>query len=75
MRLKPHPVFERDGKDLRARVALPVTTASMAPGGAHANAIKAYYSPQPPIQPPSTAARRYTGGQISSTSTTMRYQR
>jgi curved DNA-binding protein len=27
VRLKPHPVFERDGKDLRAKVALPVTTA------------------------------------------------
>jgi len=27
VRLRPHPVFERDGKDLRAKVALPVTTA------------------------------------------------
>jgi curved DNA-binding protein len=27
VRLKPHPVFERDGKDLRAKVAVPVTTA------------------------------------------------
>jgi curved DNA-binding protein len=27
VRLKPHPVFERDGNDLRAKVAVPVTTA------------------------------------------------
>ena len=27
VRLKPHPVFEREGNDLRAKVAVPVTTA------------------------------------------------
>jgi DnaJ-class molecular chaperone len=27
VRIKPHPVFERDGSDLRAKVAVPVTTA------------------------------------------------
>jgi len=27
VRLRPHPVFERDGNDLRTRIALPVTTA------------------------------------------------
>jgi curved DNA-binding protein len=27
IRLRPHPVFERDGNDLRAKVAVPVTTA------------------------------------------------
>jgi uncharacterized repeat protein (TIGR01451 family) len=37
-----------------------VTTASMQPGGVHANAIKAYYNPQPPIVPP-TEAREYRG--------------
>jgi curved DNA-binding protein len=27
VRIRPHPVFERDGNDLRAKVAVPVTTA------------------------------------------------
>ena len=27
VRLRPHPVFERDGQDLRTKVAVPVTTA------------------------------------------------
>jgi curved DNA-binding protein len=27
VRLRPHPVFERDGSDLRTKIALPVTTA------------------------------------------------
>jgi curved DNA-binding protein len=27
VRLRPHPVFERDGNDLRTRIAVPVTTA------------------------------------------------
>ena len=27
VRIKPHPIFERDGNDLRAKVAVPVTTA------------------------------------------------
>ena len=27
VRIRPHPVFERDGSDLRAKVAVPVTTA------------------------------------------------
>jgi len=47
----------------------PVTTASMAPGGVHANALASYYNPKPPIAPPTTAARQYNGtGSISSTS-------
>ena len=27
VRIRPHPIFERDGSDLRAKVAVPVTTA------------------------------------------------
>jgi DnaJ-class molecular chaperone len=27
VRLRPHPVFERDGNDLRTKIAVPVTTA------------------------------------------------
>ncbi len=27
VRIRPHPIFERDGNDLRAKVAVPVTTA------------------------------------------------
>jgi uncharacterized repeat protein (TIGR01451 family) len=37
-----------------------VTDQSLATGGAHANALKAYYNPIPPITSP-TSARRYDG--------------
>ena len=38
-----------------------VTTASMAPGGVHAEALASYYNPKPPLTPPATAARQYDG--------------
>ena len=48
--------------------AVLVTTASMAPGGVHAQALADYYNPQPPVTAPATAARQYDGsGSLSST--------
>ena len=44
-----------------------VTTASLAPGGVHANALKDYYNPIPPLQP-GVKAYAWNGGPVNSTS-------